>query len=286
MSEITVRLFGGLGNQLFQYFAGLDLSLKSGLPLSIDSRWIEASYSQDGSDIRDFKFIDDAQDRNILNSGKLNYGLERVKTKIAMKSKIAEKFFAISSPSSTGFVELNGFETGVELRGYYQSHKYFENVFRNFGVNNWSLRNESNSFLKIKSLLSNTPFIALHVRGGDYLAKAHSYHTLESSYYLDSLKEIKHWLNHAAVYVFSDDAEHAQKVLKNIPGLKFIDQTGLRASEVILLMSVADGIIIANSTFSYWAAMINASNHIIAPKLWYANKLVDVDLYPSGWTIV
>ena len=286
MNEITVRLFGGLGNQLFQYFAGLDLSLKSRLPLLIDSRWIEASYSQDGSDIRDFKFINDAQDRNLLNSGRPSYNLERVKTKIAKTSKIAEKFFSISSPSSTGFVELNGFETGVELRGYYQSYKYFQNVSRNFQVSNWSLKNESNSFLKIKNLLSNTPFIALHVRGGDYLTKTQSYHTLESSYYLDSLKEMRYWLNHFAVCVFSDDTEHAKKVLKNIPGLMFIDQTGLRASEAMLLMSEADGIITANSTFSYWAAMINASNHIIAPKLWYAKKLVDVDLYPLEWTIV
>lgn len=41
-SVIRVRLFGGLGNQLFQYFAGLVVSKYHHAKLEVDSRWIQA----------------------------------------------------------------------------------------------------------------------------------------------------------------------------------------------------------------------------------------------------
>ena len=290
INGVNVRLFGGLGNQLFQYFAGLDLSLKSRSFLTVDSRWIEASYTQGVSDIRDFIFLKDIPIKTIQNSSELNFNLERIKTKIASKFKIIAKHFAINSPNSSGFIEFEDFKSGIELRGYYQSYKYFDNISRRFGTIDWSLGTESNSFLKLKSILNNSSFIAIHIRGTDYLKKANIYHKLDSEYYSNSLRLIKHELQYEfkniKFYVFSDDIKYAKSVLKDLPELEFIDQEGLRASEAMVLMSLAKGIVIANSTFSYWAAMINAGNHIIAPKFWYTNNLVDKNLYPPRWTLI
>ena len=283
---ITVRLFGGLGNQLFQYFAGLDLSLKTSSQLKVDARWIEASYSQDESDIRDFRFLKDTPIITKVESGKIHFGLERVKTKIAGKSQVVSKFFGLKVPSNPGFIEIDDLKPGAELRGYFQSYKYFENIKKNNEIRNWSLNNESQLFLETKRQLDSAPFIAIHVRGGDYLDKSNIYHKLESKYYLESLRDFRKKYGAIKVLVFSDDPEYARNIFSSDIGFEFLNQKGLRASEAMILMSSAKGIITANSTFSYWAAMINAGNHIYAPKFWYTNTEADGNLYPPHWKIV
>jgi len=51
-------------------------------------------------------------------------------------------------------------------------------------------------------------------------------------------------------------------------------------------MSLAHGIVISNSTFSYWAAMINQGQNIIAPSNWYKTKTVDTYMYPLKWKLI
>jgi hypothetical protein len=285
-NDLNVRLFGGLGNQLFQYFAGYDLSLKIRSQLKVDARWIEASYSQDESDIRDFKFLKDAAIITKIESGEINFRLERLKTKIASKSQSASKFFGLRAPNSPGFIEFNDLKLGVELRGYFQSYKYFENVNKTVNIWDWSLKNESHLFLETRSELDSAPFIAIHVRGGDYLNKTNIYHKLGSKYYLESLKDLKEKIGDIRVLVFSDDPEYARNIFSSDASIEILDQDGLRASEAMILMSSAKGIITANSTFSYWAAMINAGNRIYAPKFWYTNTEADENLYPPHWKLI
>jgi len=285
-NDLKVRLFGGLGNQLFQYFAGLDLSLKIGSRLRVDARWIEASYSQDESDIRDFRFLKDTEIITKIESGGMNFILERLKTKIAGKSQAAAKFLALYVPNNPGFIEFIDLEPAVELRGYFQSHRYFENVNKNHNLQDWSLKIESQLFLETRRELDSAPFIAIHVRGGDYLNKTNIYHKLGARYYLESLKYLRGKIGDIKVLVFSDDAEYARNYFDPDAGFEFLNQDGLRASEAMILMSSAKGIITANSTFSYWAAMINAGNHICAPKFWYANTEADENLYPPHWKLI
>ena len=103
---------------------------------------------------------------------------------------------------------------------------------------------------------------------------------------MESLKDLKEKFGDIRVLVFSDDPEYARDIFSSDARFEFLNQDGLRASEAMLLMSSAKGIITANSTFSYWAAMINAGNHIYAPKFWYANTDADGNLYPPHWKIV
>ena len=285
-NDLKIRLFGGLGNQLFQYFAGIDLSLQTGSRLSIDARWIDASYSQSESDIRDFTFLKDATITNSIESGEVNFKLDRLKTKIARKSQVAADLFGLYVPNNPGFIEHIELKPGVELRGYFQTYRYFENVNRNHNMRDWSLKNESKLSLKTRRELDSAPFIAIHVRGGDYLNKTNVYHKLEKKYYLESLKNLKEKTGDIRVLVFSDDAEYARNLFDSTAGFEFLNPDGLRASEAMILMSSAKGIITANSTFSYWAAMINAGSHICVPKFWYANTEADKNLYPLNWNLI
>jgi hypothetical protein len=281
---VRVRLFGGLGNQLFQYFAGLYLSKNLETTLEIDYRWIEDKYSHVFSDLRDFKFTNEAQSITTEKNGRVNFLLERMKTKFILEFPIFNSITKMHAPIIPGYVDMQSYLQGQELRGYYQSYKYFEDSVGNAGMQDWTLINESSKFLILKKYLKTKKFIAIHVRGGDYLNSIYS--NLDFAYYEEALKQIKYLLGDLDVVVFTNDIQHAKQIFKAHQDLEFLNQEGLRASEAMILMSYGDGIVTANSTFSYWAAMINNSINIVAPLKWYKTKSVDRNFYPLNWKLL
>src|SRR3990167_9545603 len=73
--------------------------------------------------------------------------------------------------------------------------------------------------------------------------------------------------------VFSDDPEWAKEKFKDNPRVQVMDK-GDEVSDFNLLASCKHQII-ANSSFSWWAAFLNPnpSKKVIAPKQWYADNL-------------
>ena len=283
--KVRVRLFGGLGNQLFQYFAGLDVATKFNLHVELDTRWITDAYSHGDSDIQDFDFLKNVHRVTTDNDGQINYLFERLKTKLAEKSRFFAKKFCLDVPRSASFNEIKYRGGDLELRGYYQSYLYFQNLISPLEKNFWKLSIESKRFLEIKNILVAEPFIAIHIRGGDYLGTSGIYHRLDVNYFRESLMSLRVELGGIPTFVFTDDYDYAKEILREMPGLEFIDQKGLRASEAMTLISMAKGIVISNSTFSYWAAVINSSRFIVAPKYWFLNTRVDENLYPPKWQL-
>ena len=130
-------------------------------------------------------------------------------------------------------------------------------------------------------------FIAVHVRGGDYLQKNSDYRELPSDYYRSALNSLGNEVGNLPKWVFTDDQSHAKKVLASIPNLNFIENKSLTAAESMILMSKAEGIVGANSTFSYWSSVISAKDSsIIFPKNWIKSKSQSEDFFPIGWQLI
>jgi hypothetical protein len=51
-------------------------------------------------------------------------------------------------------------------------------------------------------------------------------------------------------------------------------------------MSDATGIVIANSTYSWWAAKLGRAKQVIAPEQWFRVGIAPRDLYPGNWQLV
>jgi len=54
----------------------------------------------------------------------------------------------------------------------------------------------------------------------------------------------------------------------------------------MILMSLGKALVIANSTFSYWAAMMNTGKLVLAPGKWFKTTPISSDLYPVQWRVL
>ena len=118
----------------------------------------------------------------------------------------------------------------------------------------------------------------LHVRRGDYLQYSHIHINLPQAYYETALA----LLNHDKILVFSDDPMWCAKQ----PWLNkyTIVNESDELSALIMMASCKKGAIIANSTFSWWGAILSECNTVFYPSRWISGA--NPDLFPQGWTRV
>lgn len=171
-------------------------------------------------------------------------------------------------------------EHDYSLHGYFQSYKYFSNDFKfKFKTD---LKQKSLSLLP-KNDREN---ITIHIRRGDYVGNP-SHYNLSIRYYLNALEAIGNWQDYNLCF-FSDDIEYAKWHFQCLPNAYFIHGTEI---EDLCTMTLCDHFIIANSSFSWWAAYLGAKEHsaIIRPKEHFAGNQLrhDIkDLYPEEWIVV
>lgn len=135
MSRVTVRLKGGLGNQMFQYAAGRAIAMRHGIKIvTLDTSWFGMVDNSSSTTSREFglDFLGEdkinafrsAQSRRVSISGKLRSALTN--RRLLMETDLLfDQRIARAKPP-------------VILDGYFQSEKYFEDfreeVARDFSV--------------------------------------------------------------------------------------------------------------------------------------------------------
>ena len=136
-----------------------------------------------------------------------------------------------------------------------------------------------------------TPAVAIHyrdytnIKAGSEIA-ANYIGILDIDYYTQAIKIINRKYSNAKFYVFSDTISTAKKVLQGMENLKFIEYTYDNNWEDMKLMSLCDHNIIANSTYSYWAAYLNTNENkiVIAPQQLFLMQQDNNDnIYPNDW---
>ena len=156
-------------------------------------------------------------------------------------------------------------EKGVhwDLVGYFQSWKYFNDIKGTIL--------DQFYFDKVQR-----EGVALHIRRGDYLTLSHIHPVLPLEYYENALT----YFPNTQVFVYSDDIEWCKQNFK-YKDTEFVS-TGSDIED-FKLMAGHDKFIMANSSFSYWAAYLSCSNAVIAPKNYVTGEDRDDRLLPE-WT--
>jgi hypothetical protein len=281
-NEIRVRLFGGLGNQLFQYYAGIQISRYLGSKLFLDTRWIDRGFGHRGSDLRDFRIDNDVRLITSSTHGDLNFNLERIKTIVSREYPAIGEKLGLFVPKGEGFVLPSSQKYIREIRGYFQSSEYFSRLTP--PPNHLALNDEGEDFRDCQEILMGDPFLSVHIRAGDYLKLSGIYLNLSQDYYWKAIESALNSVEVNRVVVFSDNLEYAKSLIGTRYKVEFLPKVPLRASEELVLMSLGAALVIANSTFSYWAAFRSGQKDVFAPDGWLLNKVLSADFYPADWT--
>ena len=278
---ITCNLMGGLGNQIFQIFTTISYAIRSKKP---------------------FKFLNQQQ----LGGGSTTIRYTFWNTFFAnLKPFLVQELpskFHIVREKGFPYNELSAFELtlneDIYLYGYFQSYKYFEDnyslICRLIGLD----KTKENLLTKLKLDKNDfEKYISMHFRIGDY-KKLQEYHPLTTyEFYERSLEYIKNTLtsheNLTILYFCEDvDIEDVSSIINRL-AIKFPDYKFERGDntladwEQMLYMSLCHHNIIANSSFSWWAAYFNSHTDKIVcyPSVWFGEKANNdtKDLCPPEW---
>lgn len=266
---IIVRLKGGLGNQMFEYALARRISIEKNIELKIDTSFLEAEakdYTKRGLEL--FKFNINAEiATNKEIKSILMQGWKNIFYPVWIKDRGIDKFFKKKLGSND-----------LYLDGYWQSYFYFESIIDIIG-NDFTVKQplKGDYFEYITNQINNTNSVSLHFRRGEYVdnPKVNSHHGIcPIEYYHNSIDYIAKTVVNPHLFVFSDDIEWVKANFKSILPITFIDYSDNDLLSDFRLMSMCKHNIIANSSYSWWAAWLNKNKNkiIVAPKRWYINE--------------
>ncbi len=289
---IIARIHNGLGNQMFQYALGRYLAHKHQTELVLDIQ-----ERNDPANHRTFELgIFEVQ-------GRLATGADMPRSLCIPKGSIRRQAYKLcrlvhKSDAVSIVIEPHfHFDRSIldtpdnaYLDGYWQSEKYFkeiESIIRREFTLKSTLAGKN---LEIARQIEDTLSVAVHVRRGDYVANASLYEkhgVCSLEYYHRAFDYILSKYTNPAFYIFSDDIDWAKNHIQIDSPIFFLNHnSGAGSHEDMRLMRLCKHNIIANSTFSWWAAWLNSNTDktVIAPQSWFNDPYLDtVDLIPNGW---
>ncbi len=287
-----VLIYGGLGNQMFQYAFTLALNEKK-IKTTIAVSTFFYNYFHNGFNLgKAFRLklpFYQAVLVNILFNGGFLYK-NKVSNEILRRLLVwyNEKMFR-------RFHEEREFEYNEEvfsqrsslLIGTWQVEAYFKayesEIRKAFQFK--EPKDEKNKAL-IKDI-TNGQSVSIHVRRGDYLnsdwSKTHAV-IQGTTYYENALAYLESNVSDAKYFVFSDDIQWVKDNLK-LQNATYVDHnTGENSYLDMYLMSLCRHNIIANSTFSWWGAWLNSNPDkiVIMPEKWLNTNSCQ-GIFPEQW---
>lgn len=270
-----INLYGGLGNQMFQY--GLLLTLSRKFPDRKFYLNMESLFSLEHHKGYQLNEIFGVPDTIIADKEQIEQ-INRVPE--AYKRYIREEVSVVYTP-----IEDSTHPVWI-LSGYWQSEKYLDEPvsIRKYFRFNESIFTDYNKKMLVQIRQSHQS-VGIHVRRGDYTKHIRTYHLMggicTAKYYASAAKLFD---PNATFFIFSDDIEWCKEYIK-FPNTIYVSQESSENDwQDMALMSVCNHQIIANSSFSWWAAWLNdyPDKKVITPHKWY-NTMNDIDIIPESW---
>src|SRR6267378_2026020 len=271
---IVVRLIGGLGNQLFQYAAGRALALANGCELRLDISGFNKYALHHGYELGIFNIkaeIANQEDTSVLAGSQSRLArYARRKLNLTRKTHFVERKFAFDP----AFFNI---KQPAYLDGYWQSYKYLEPCAMQIRDELRFNKPLTGRNLETAEHIDRIDSVSIHIRRGDYVSKSGAHGFVGIGYYNKAITRIREEIDSPVFFVFSDDLTWARGNLQLGNGAIFVSHnTGVSSYEDMRLMSLCKHNIIANSTFSWWAAWLNVNTNkiVVCPSQWLADPSV------------
>jgi hypothetical protein len=275
---ITAQLVGGLGNQLFTYYAVAAVAATHNAPLRIDSSRVAHGVSAEIFDLPGQWLASD-------NTRTLARGMrqltQRATRRIGLQSQSLGRMLNYYESREPGDdPSLFAQRPGTTMRGYFQSWRTVNASYRLGIQRKLMLRSPSQWLLDVQRQAVTDVPVAVHVRRGDYAAN-NVFGLLSTGYYSEALQHLRNQGHTGPVWLFSDDL-HAAKEIVPEPWVPMRSPVG--PQEELLAMSSASAFVTANSSFSWWGAWLSQSSNVVAPDTWFKASPEPAGLVPPSWT--
>lgn len=306
---IIVEFAGGIGNQLFQYMFAKYLERYTDRPLLFDTtaihRDIKRNLLLQNFAIDTTAFIKSRHRLFSILGSRINTSLSRYEKIINLvlpykkpvdatsfllvdDDILSKQFFSHKkTPQEYATKIINNIKTNSQLpvyvRGYWQYSFFAQKTLATITKNLQCTKKLNPSVLAlVKKLLetrTNHTSCSIHIRRGDYLK-----HTIQTmlpkislEYYYRAIDTILEKFPHTHFYIFSDDSLWCKNNL-HILGKNTIvsDNISKNTIEDLVLMNCCEHHILANSSFSWWGAMLKN----IVPQISCTHSLT---IAPSNW---
>jgi hypothetical protein len=291
---IIVNLYGGLGNQLFQYACGKAVAERLGVELQLDISHLKDHGKATDFTVRDFelgvfnineKTADIQEVRkyvpNLYKTSRYYHQLWRIKRLFNGRHLFIERTW-----QRDRYIEnIDKVKDNTYLFGYFQSTRYFADIEEKLRTtlvlkDRIDVANEA----LIRQMESENS-VSIHIRRGDYENSRFSLPELDT-YYLPAIQTIQSQIPQPKFYIFSNDTEWVKRNFNSLDIKYEIVNTnsGSRSFMDMILMSRCKHNIIGNSSFSWWGAWLNQNPDkiVIVPKSWYKNGR-ETDLQLKEW---
>ena len=306
-NSVLVSLTGGLGNQLFQLAAGLNFAGKRKLYLATSLGAPRLSLTNK-AELLSFTLpvrVEILNDKKVswitrkaagfmLRKGVAPSLLERNRLFELILGLLANLLMGIhfrqkivvTASSGVGYSPIRVTKSNTLLLGYYQSYRWAENLEIKKELSSITYFRES-EMIKQYFLDSKTELpLIVHVRLGDYLSEK-NFGIPSKDYYKKAILRILQTGKCNSIWLFSDEIEKAQSYIPDdisIP-VRLISEIDGSPAATLEVMRMGTGYVIANSTFSWWAAFLRKSEdaEVIAPIPWFSGMPEPVDLIPINW---
>lgn len=260
---IVVNLIGRLGNQMFQYAFAKQVS-----------KHLQTSF-----------LLNPIYKNELTKYFVLDNFTSFLNTDIGKK---INSYLIVSNDLNV--IEQNGWQDSIEIKndviynGFFQSQTFFKD--KSFLIKPFTIKKKYVDLFqnKYSSLLKNK-YLVIHIRRTDYIDYGNDNLggknlCLPLSYYSNCLKIIEN-IDQYQIICISDDIDFAKN------NLQCESQIYFEVNDTIIdfqLMLNADIVIIANSSFAWWASYLNPNPNkiILAPKYWLGFKK-NIE-YPVGVT--
>ena len=280
-SRVQIAFMGGLGNQLFQYSFGLYLTKHFNLKVS----YSDFALSVKGNTERRYMLGDLATTTPKRASAQLQIVL------IRLLSYLFSSLIIFESGSSDS-PETRIRKSSKLLFGYFQNCRFADAVKA-------ELLSEFKKSELFAALIPKTPKdeIAVHMRYGDYaknITTKQAHGLTATSYYVHAVQLLlKSEKNYKKIMIYNDEPKHALAEFAEAFGKFEIPVVASEFSseyEDLREMASSSGIVISNSSFSWWAAWIGSNcigSTVIAPFPWLASpSTYDEKLIPINWVVI
>lgn len=275
---ITANLMGGLGNQLFQIFMTIAYSLRNN---------------------KKFAFLyQETLKIGIERNTYWNNFLSELKKYTTDSKQLLE--FPKYSENHFHYQNIPQSLDNVKFFGYFQTSKYFQNEYEEI-IKMINLEEQQKNIRQKYENYFQKSVISMHFRIGDYKEKQQYHPVMNNDYYKNALQKIidltkkDDW---TIIYFCEKDDNYMvdksiQHLKNQFPNTQFIKvDDNIIDWEQMLIMSICDHNIIANSTFSWWGAYFNSNKEKIVcyPSIWFGPALASThntkDLLPDEWMTI